>query len=191
MKWLGVGGAIPPCPQQIGDKVKEIKTTTKRYGYPLVFVDDDDYNYLNQWKWHVISGSGGVLYAYRQVRVKGTKKFRKLKMHRIIMDNPKGLVVDHINHNTLDNRKANLRVCSNSQNIMNSIKRKKGLSKYKGVTKVKRANCHKYHARIMYNRKSISLGIHIDENSAAIAYNCAARILFGEYACENSIVQIG
>lgn len=103
-------------------------------------------------------------------------------MHRIIVDAPAGMVVDHINHDALDNRRANLRVCTQSQNLGNQI-RKLGSSKYKGVSWHKAAQ--KWHARIQKNDAHVSLGLFDSETDAARAYDSAAREHFGEFALCN------
>jgi hypothetical protein len=89
-------------------------------------------------------------------------------------------VVDHINHNTLDNRKANLRICTNQQNHFNMLK--KSLSKtsiYKGVHYVKRVK--KFMAYISCP-KATYLGYYAKEIDAAMAYDTAAKKYFGEFA---------
>ena len=93
-----------------------------RYGYafrriPLTqgkyaIVDPEDFERLNKYKWYAVKDSR-TFYAYRNKRV--GKKYISLGMHREILDPPGHLVVDHINHNGLDNRKANLRLATSAQ----------------------------------------------------------------------------
>ena len=98
------------------------------------------------------------------------------------MDAPKGLFVDHINHDGLDNRKSNLRLCTQRQN--NQTQRPRGkTSKYKGVYWNKRAK--KFMASICIDGKKKSLGYFIDEVAAAKSYDKAAKKLFGEFAYLN------
>lgn len=104
-------------------------------------------------------------------------------MHREIMDVPKHLVCDHINHNGLDNRKNNLRTCTRQQNTHNQKPRKKGTSKYKGVDWNKRQK--KWRARIYYRGKCHYLGYFNNEIDAALTYDKKAKELFGEFACLN------
>jgi HNH endonuclease/AP2 domain len=104
--------------------MKIIKTTSGE----SVLVDDEDFDYLNQWKWHISTKR----YAGRMTKVNG--KRTGMYMHRIIMNPPKGMVVDHINHNRLDNRRSNLRVCTQSFNLANQRIGKRNTSGYKGVT---------------------------------------------------------
>ena len=96
----------------------------------VTIVDDEDYNYINLHKW-CVSKDKNTYYARR------TNKLGKtIPMHRIIMNPPGDKQIDHINHinhNGLDNRKENLRICTNAQNIMNSKARFDNTSGVKGV----------------------------------------------------------
>ena len=77
-------------------------------------VDDEDFERVNQWKWCFHKGNNEKnAYAFR---------FNSIRMHRFILNVPKGLHVDHINGDTLDNRKSNLRMCTNSENQLNSYR---------------------------------------------------------------------
>lgn len=96
-----------------------------------------------------------------------------------------GMTVDHRNHNTLDNRRSNLRVCTNSQNCANKKKASGKSSGYKGVTWFKRDNCWK--AQIKVNYRNIHLGYFDKEADAAAAYNKSAIRIFGEFALINKI----
>jgi hypothetical protein len=80
-------------------------------------------------------------------------------LHRIIMDPPANMQIDHVNHNTLDNRRCNLRVCTNSENQMNRGKTKSNTSDFKGVNHEKRLKRKKYRARITANKKPFALAI--------------------------------
>ena len=92
-------------------------------------VDDEDYDWLSQWNWTLLKHPKDRMYAYRKIGNKTTL------MHRVILGAKKGQVCDHKNRNGLDNRRDNLRFCSNQQNAFNSIaKRRNGKSsKFKGV----------------------------------------------------------
>ena len=143
-------------------------------------VDDDQYDYLNQFKWHISNG-----YAVREHWDNG-KRQNQIWMHRVINSTPYGYFTDHINGNKLDNRKTNLRTVTKSQNAMNYKIRKDNLSSsFRGVQKHKLVN--KYMARIRKDGKVYYIGLYNTAKSAAEAYNRKAIELFGEYAKLNMI----
>lgn len=106
-------------------------------------------------------------------------------MHRHILSARKGQKVDHINRNSLDNRKSNLRLASSSQNAANSKRLKNSKSLYRGVSWDSR--CQKWLAQIQVKRKNLFLGRFHCIKQAAKAYNSAAIEFFGEYARLNPI----
>lgn len=112
--------------------------------------------------------------------------WKQIAMHTIFMQTPKGLCVDHIDGNGLNNRRSNLRVCNSKQNT-SSTRSRKGTSKYKGVSKFG----SKWRAYIAPNRKQISLGYFSNQKDAAIAYNIAAEKYFGEFALLNDVSRPG
>jgi len=148
--------------------MKHISLTQDKF----TIVDDDMYEYLSQWKWQVTKG-GNNYYAMSRI------KNKTVYMHRLVNNTPKGFHTDHINHNSLDNRKYNLRTCTTSQNLMNSKPVNK-TSKYKGVHYFARDK--NWQAQIMLNYKHYHLGYFDDEIEAARAYDAKAKELFGEYA---------
>jgi hypothetical protein len=96
--------------------MKKIKLTR---GYEAI-VDDEDYEHLNQFKWAAQPKGDGSIYAYRMSRrTYSFEKRHNIRMHRDIVNCPENKVVDHINHNTLDNRKVNLRISSHTENMRN------------------------------------------------------------------------
>ena len=99
-------------------------------------VDDDDYEILMEHKWyaHKSSRKKDKFYAERMAPVDSNGKQKIIHIHRVIINAPKGMQVDHINGNPLDNRRENLRICTNQQNGMNRGKPKDNTSGYKGVT---------------------------------------------------------
>ena len=144
----------------------------------FAIVDAEDYDRFNKYKWHA-SKNHRIFYAKTQ------RPSRLLPMHRIILNAPPHLVVDHINHNGLDNRKANLRLCTRAQNNRNArprIQRNKR-SKYKGVSFDKNRNLFK--ALIQHNKKVHYLGSFKNETDTAKAYDKKAKELFGEFAYLN------
>ncbi len=144
-------------------------------------VDADDFERVSAYSWHVGGKPGGKPYARsRMSRKIGGKAMR---MHRFIMNAPDGMEVDHINGDTMDNRRANLRVCTRAQNAANIRVPTNGVSGYRGVHKGRRA----WDASIMVRRKRIRLGVWETREEAARAYNAAAATYFGEFAVMNSI----
>jgi hypothetical protein len=104
-------------------------------------------------------------------------------MHREIIDAAPSLFCDHINHNTLDNRRCNLRLCTAAQNARNRLPGDNCTSSYKGVFWKKEKK--KWCAKIRYNGEHIHLGYFDYEQDAAIAYDDMAIELFGPFACLN------
>jgi len=98
----------------------------------MALVDDEDYVFLSQWKWHVHANKNKN-YAIHTTYDTSTKKKGKMIMHRIIVDVAHGFEVDHIDGNGLNNQKINLRICTHSENTKNQGKHKNNTSVYKGV----------------------------------------------------------
>lgn len=150
----------------------------------VAFVDDEDFEYLSQWKWCAVKGRS-TYYASRTSYETGVQLH--IKMHREIFrlkpykDEP--IVVDHKDHNGLNNQKENLRKCTPLLNQANKtkIQRKSVSSRYKGVVK----HTHSYQARITYKDTTYKLGFYKDEVNAARAYDQKAREFFGEFALLN------
>lgn len=139
-------------------------------------VDDEDWPLISRYTWrmdpkgYVVTNSFGTT----------------LRIHRLILNPKKGEQVDHINHNKLDNRKWNLRICNNSENQANTPKRtykEKFSSIYKGVHY--RKDLDKYTARIGFGKTRIHIGHFQTQEEAALAYNAKAIELFGEFAYIN------
>ncbi len=138
---------------------------------------------LSSVKWFAISCSG-KFYAARNLPMLNAKRQGTLLMHRYLTNPPNHMVVDHINGDTLDNRRSNLRVCTHKQNISSS-RSVTGNSKFKGVTFDKSRG--KWSAQIKVDYKRIYLGRFAVEQDAALAYNKAAISAFGEFAVLNEI----
>lgn len=148
-------------------------------------IDDEDFNLVSGYNWFM--GNGGRGYAIANIN-KGNNKWTTLSMSRLIMRATAGSIIDHINHNTVDNRKSNLRVCSRRENSLNRLTYKKKTAKYKGVTIEKYSGGRGKEfarARIRVDGKLIHLGCFKTQESAAIAYDTAAKKYFGEFAHTN------
>lgn len=144
-------------------------------------VDDEDYDALIGYRWSFANG-----YARRTIYARGQGRIRKGAseiMHRVIMNAPRGMEVDHINRNRLDNRRCNLRLVTHTQNAWNrgGLGRNQS-SQYAGVQKTTNG---RWLARIMVNGTHIGLGTFGSEIEAARAYDNAARKYRGEYALLN------
>jgi hypothetical protein len=139
-------------------------------------VDDEDFEWLSQWKWQYRISSNGKYkyqgYAYRNAKC--------IRMHREIIHAPKGIDVDHINGDTLDNRKDNLRLVNNFQQNQNSAKRRDNTSGCRGVNFFKRLN--KWIVRIQVNNKRLFLGYFNNKEDAVKVYIKASKKYFKEYA---------
>ncbi len=163
--------------KHFGHPFRLIKLTMGQY----TKVDPEDFDFLNQFKWQATRGKSSF-YAGRMITVNGRP--RHCSMHRFIMNAPEGMVVDHKNHDGLDNRKANLRISTIAQNNYNSLKGfYKGSSKYRGVSYDKKTK--KWRATIYFENKKIHLGMFTDEKDAARAYDAAAIKYYGQFALRN------
>ncbi len=160
-------------------------------------VDDEDYDYLMQWKWHfTTSKTNRSFYVNRtMITIVNNKRVKKsIKMHRVILGltDPK-IFGDHKDHDGLNNQRNNLRIATQQQNVMNRRSAKDSSSIYLGVSisKIKdNYGIYKYHywqSSITINKKRISLGIFKKEEDAALAYNEKAKEIFGEFANLNII----
>jgi len=156
--------------------VKEIALTQGK----VALVDDEDYEKL------VAMGSWHAREVSRDYWIARTQHEGKSQMmHRVILNAPIGLEVDHINHNTLDNRRCNIRLCTHAQNGRNRLKSSGTSSKHKGVHWFKPKGY--WQAKIKVNGEWIFLGYFDDEDAAGRAYNIAARQHFGEFALLNVV----
>lgn len=152
---------------------KQIPLTQGKYA----IVDTEDYEFISQWKWHHSSG-----YAIRSEYLgcfNGQGKSKTIYLHRVILGTPEKFHTDHINGDKLDNRRSNLRMCTRTENMRNR-KKQDGSSKYKGVTWYKKLG--KWSVRITHEEKRKFLGYFYSEESAALAYNKAAKEFYGEFA---------
>ena len=159
------------------------KTIPLTRGYEVI-VDDEDYEWLSQWKWCASAEtSAGVIYAERGQWNPDTKKVTSIAMHRLLLPSPdSNLTTDHIDGNGLNNQKINLRLATKQQQAINRPIRQDNKSGYKGVYWLKtRKTTGKWRAQIKYEGKRLSLGLYDDIEEAAKAYEIAAEKYYGEW----------
>jgi len=155
-------------------------------GY-IALVDDEDYERLKHYSWYSVRNKNSKVYAARMMHKNGWAK--QVSLHHEVLgyiSAPTGRVVDHINGNTLDCTRNNLRICTQAQNLRNKPSKKNTRSKYKGVKIVTVKSGLRYHAGITVENKSYYLGSYKDEYSAMAAYNVMAVKLHGKFAYLNT-----
>lgn len=137
-------------------------------------VDNEDYPYLAMFTW---CKTGRYVRCYH--------KNKRTAMHHVILWKPLGnnLVIDHINGDTLDNRRANLRVCTQSCNVQNRRRASRYKSNFLGVSRIKRRGT--WRATITHEKDSFYLGSFRTEIDAAKRYDEAAKLLYGKMARVN------
>lgn len=155
--------------------MKELKLTQGM----VALVDDEDFELVSQYNWSAAKGRH-TYYAEQKRRLKHRH------MHRLIMDTPVGMTVDHLDGNGLNNQKSNLRNCSPTQNCQNRVHRNSSKYGYQGVTDKGK---NKFYAYIRYKTKLTHLGVYSSASLAAEAYNKKAIELYGSDAKLNIIVE--
>ena len=140
-----------------------------------VLIDLEGVELVKNYKWYI--NSHGYVRSYAVG-----------SMHRLIIGCPEGMVVDHINHNRLDNRKCNLRICTHTENNRNQNKQRRNTSsQYKGVCWNKKSN--KWQATITINKRYKYLGLYESELEASIVYDRYAIMYYKEYAYLNHPIE--
>lgn len=150
----------------------------------VALVDDEDYDRLSKFAWHAVKQETQntiTWYAVHSVKANGTNI--KWRMHRVILGViDLKMIVDHKDHDGLNNQRHNLRAGTQLQNTGNRRKQP-GTSIYKGVCSYK----NKWMAQIQHNHKHINLGYFDSEIDAAKAYDKKSKELFGEFAHSSGI----
>lgn len=145
-------------------------------------VDEADYEHLSQWNWQF--GANGYAVREQHYGMKDGKRVREtILMHRVLLDAPKSLDVDHTNEDKLDNRRSNIRLATRSQNKANmkAVKRKDDLPM--GITyNPSPRSKQPYMARVCMNGKSYFVGNFYQLKDAVDAYTAKKKELYGEFA---------
>lgn len=157
---------------------------TKKHSKVFI-IDTEDLPRVQEHKWYILEHRGGYLRVvaskYKDITTRIMPP-RGMKLSRFLLNvTDPTTFVDHINHNTLDNRKSNLRVCTNAENSRNQILSSNNTSGYKGVTKAG----NRWVAKISFNGKLIHLGTYNTPEEAAQAYDIAAKALHKDFALLN------
>ena len=154
----------------------EVVTMTTHDGRQFT-IDKSDLNKVLRYTW--CYSKTGYLVA--------TIDKKTTKIARYLLNPPKDKVVDHINGDPSDNRRCNLRICTNTENARNARKPINSKNKYTGVRKTKNGT---YKATIMFNRKNITLGTYKTEKEAYQARLEGERKYFGEFSRNNPRVEV-
>ena len=125
---------------------------SKKYGIKEVIIDIDKIPLLSQTFWHICKQYDNYFIAVGWIK----NLQKEVKLHRFLTNCPQNLIVDHINRNPLDNRLENLRCVSQSENMLNKKTQTNSTIGYKGIRY--RKDCKKFQARIMVNKKAVSIG---------------------------------
>ncbi len=142
-------------------------------------VSDEDYDELVKYKWHIHK----ITNRYGFIADREIAHNKSISMHRVVMNAQKGQMVDHIDHDTLNNQRENLRFCTNAENHYNMKPQSGRTSKYKGVSWENWS--HRWAVSIKYKGHGYNLGRYDEEIDAAYAYDKKAKVFFGQFACLN------
>lgn len=181
VQWYG----LPYLQQSNHDNPNSMKTIKLTRGYEAI-VDDEDFERVSALNWCVLGNKRSKsVYAYKKVWQKDSKSEISLRMHNFILgDIEKGKEVDHINGNTLDNRKSNLRAVSHMENLWNAKLRKDNKHGKRGIYSVAGASGKtkkRWYSQIAHKGKVYYLGIYTTKEEAGRAYENKAKELRGDF----------
>lgn len=159
-------------------KFIKIGQTNRARKTGFTIVDDADFPLLSKIRWNF----AGLGYVQGFIKRDGIKK--KVLMHRLILQAPKELQVDHIDGDKQNNQRSNLRLATGYDNQRNRPKPKANKSGYKGVHKI---GHNKWRAQIRNGTRILSLGSYPSPEAAAIAYDKAAKKIHGAFALTNEL----
>jgi hypothetical protein len=161
--------------------VKELRLTQNK----VALVDDEDFERVVGYRWYPLNQKqrDGRVRIYAVSIAKTGGKTVTTYLHRLILNAPKRAYIDHDNGNGLDNRRSNLRLCTQTQNLGNQRRSSRNSSGYKGVSIDKRSG--QWQVRIGFRKQTHHLGLYADPAFAAAVYDAAARRLFGHFALTN------
>lgn len=173
----------------------ELIIESKTHGKHKILFDECDKEFVESHTWNIkkckntfyaktnIPHPDGGWYTWtnpKTGKIRRRRRMTSLRLHRLIMNPPKGMMIDHINGDGLDNRRENLRVCTNAENQRNARLSSRNKSGYKGVSWNKRDK--KWRSQIQHERKVRHIGYFDCPKEAARAWDAVAKELFGEYA---------
>jgi AP2 domain len=150
----------------------------------VALVDSKDRRLVAGYSWSILDPEreGRRRTAYARTEIRRDGRLVALYMHQLLTGWP---MTDHINHDGLDNRRSNLRPVTPAQSAANRRPQIGSSSRYKGVMWSPRHR--KWSAVINVSRRRRYLGLYVDEEEAALAYNAAALEAWGEYAWLNPV----
>lgn len=160
-------------------EVKEIREMI--VGGKTVLLDEEDYQKIPKKGWYLITNRPAK-------RMRLNDRLKVVYMHRLIIKTTPDKMIDHINGNKLDNRKCNLRICNNSQNLANHKKYSNNKSGFTGVYWNKYRN--RWQAGCRKNNVTKYIGLYSSIYEAGMAYNIYARILHKKFAIQNDVMNL-
>ena len=161
------------------DRMKLIDISTPKHPNTFAMVDDEDFERISAHHWYAVANPKSI---YPRRKIKGGDS---IHMQNDLLCAPDKMVVDHIDGNTLNNQKSNLRICTIGENARNRGKQSNNKSSLKGVVHV--VGTQRFRARITIKGKIIHLGCYGSVREASKAYDAAAEKYHGEFARLNGV----